>query len=217
MLLTVLVANPKGGCGKSTLSTHLAGYYAQAGYRTLLGDMDRQQSSARWLTRRPAGVAAIAGWAIDPEDPAPPPKGTQVAILDSAANLHGKKLASLLRKVDRIVVPVMPSPFDTWASEDFFAALAEEKAIRKEKVTIGVVGMRVNTRTRAAGELRDFFTRFELPVITCLRDTQLYVHAASHGLTLFDLPASKVERDRQEWQPLLDWLGLPANARELDV
>ncbi len=50
----ILIANSKGGSGKTTLATNLAGYFASLGKRVMLNDLDRQQSSAQWLARRPA-------------------------------------------------------------------------------------------------------------------------------------------------------------------
>ncbi|MBI3146766.1 MAG: ParA family protein [Pseudogulbenkiania sp.] len=206
MVLSVLVANPKGGSGKSTLATNLAGYFANNGNKVMLGDVDRQQSSLNWLSRRHADLPGIHGWEISPGVPARPPKGTDVVILDTPAGLHGKKLNSLISRVDRILIPIQPSPFDMWASEDFFQRLLEEKAIRKSKVFLGVVGMRVDPRTRSARELEAFLQRHEVEVLSWLRDTQLYVQAAAQGLTLFDLPASKIARDRAAWQAIVEWL-----------
>lgn len=206
MVHSILVANPKGGSGKSTLSTNLAGYYANTGRRVMLGDVDRQQSSLHWLARRPHAVPAIQGWEVVPGEPARPPRGTQVMVLDSAAGLHGKKLTALLARVDRVLVPIQPSPFDMWATEAFFQQVLAEKAVRKSKVFLGVVGMRVDPRTRSARELEHFLAGHDIPVLGWLRDTQLYVQAAAGGLSLFDLPAARSARDREAWQPILDWL-----------
>ena len=208
----ILVANSKGGSGKSTVATHLAAYYAGQGERVLLADADRQLSALAWLSRRPDSVCRITGreWAIGDEDRIP--KGEGVMVLDSPANLHGKKLTALLRLADQVVVPVQPSPFDMWASREFFATLAEEKTVRKGRVNIAGVGMRMNPRTRAAADLCEFLGQYELPVLAHLRDTQGYVQAASRGLALFDLPAARTQRDRSEWQPLLHWLTAPAAA-----
>jgi len=207
MVKSILVANPKGGSGKSTLATNLAGYYANAGQQVMLGDVDRQQTSLGWLAQRPASLQGLSGWEVAPGAPARPPKGTQVMVLDSAAGLHGKKLSALIGRVDRILVPIQPSPFDMWASEEFFRLLLEEKALRKNKVFMAVIGMRVDPRTRSARELEQFLERHDVPVLGWLRDTQLYVQAASAGLSLFDLPQSRTVKDRAAWRPILDWLG----------
>ena len=204
---SVLIANPKGGSGKSTLATNLAAYFAARGKKVMLGDVDRQQTSLHWLAQRAAGLPSIAGWEVAPNEPKRPPKGTEVVVLDSPASLHGKKLTSLLSQVGHVIVPIQPSPFDMWASEAFFEQMLEEKAIRKNKAYMAVVGMRVDPRTRSARELEQFLARHDVPVLSWLRDTQLYVQAAAEGMSLFDLPASRTLRDREAWLPILRWLG----------
>ncbi len=203
---TILIANPKGGSGKSTLATNLAGYFAWQGEQVMLGDLDRQQTSRHWLRLRPENFPRVSGWELKDREPARPPKGTTVAVLDSPAGLHGKRLDQALKVSARILVPVRAGFFDMWASEDFFLQLAEEKAVRKGEVEVAVVGMCVNPRTKTAQELNDFLARFDLPVLTHLRETQLYVQLQPKGLTLFDLPRPRYERDYLEWQPILDWL-----------
>ncbi len=206
MAYSILVANPKGGSGKSTLSTNLAGFYAAQGTRIMLGDVDRQQSSLAWLACRDKALPPIDGWKVDPGEPARPPKGTQVIVLDSPAGLHGKKLAALVAKVDRVIVPIQPSPFDMWASRDFFEVLLQEKAVRKQKAFVGVVGMRIDSRTKSARDLQQFLDGLGVPVIGYLRNTQLYVQAVAMGLTLFDLPPARASKEREAWQSIIDWL-----------
>nr|WP_314900994.1 ParA family protein [uncultured Deefgea sp.] len=202
----ILIANPKGGSGKSTLSTHLATYFAWQEDAVMLGDLDKQHSSHHWLNLRPSSLPFIHRWDIGEDKIARPPQGCQVAILDTPACFTGKKLKHVISKVNHVIVPVLPSAFDLWACADFFAELAELKAVRRGEVKIGVVGMRVNPRTQSAQQLPDFLSRYDLPLLTCLRDTQLYNQTIQRGMTLFDLPQSKTERDREEWQPLIDWL-----------
>jgi chromosome partitioning protein len=203
---SLLVANPKGGSGKSTLATNLAGWLARQGQRVMLGDIDRQQSSREWLRLRSPSLPYIAGWDIEADKPARPPAGTSHAVLDSPAGLHGKKLAQVLKVVERVIVPLQPSLFDILATRQFLDTLLVEKEVRKYHAFVAVVGMRVDARTRAAGELERFLAGIGLPVLACLRDTQNYVQAAAHGLTVFDLPASRAAQDWQQWQPILDWV-----------
>lgn len=206
---SILIANPKGGSGKSTLATNLAGYLARGGHRVMLGDIDRQQSAREWLALRPVSLPPIGTWVIDPGEPARPPKGTTHAILDTPAGLHGKKLAAVLKLVDRVIVPVQPSPFDMKATRAFLDLLLEEKAVRHGKAFVAVVGNRVDPRTLAARELERFFGEYRLPILGYLRDSQVYIQAATAGLTLFDLPANRVAKDRLQWQSILDWLAAP--------
>ncbi len=201
-----LVANPKGGSGKSTLATNLAGYFAQRGRDVMLGDIDRQQSSREWLKLRPFELPTIDTWDIGPDNILRPPKGTSHVVLDTPAGLHGKLLDKVLKLSSRVIVPVQPSLFDMLATRQFLEALLEEKAVRKGKADVAVIGMRVDARTRAAGELERFFATFDLPVLAYLRDTQVYVQATAAGMTIFDLPQSRAERDVEQWQAIIDWV-----------
>ncbi|WP_434513874.1 AAA family ATPase [Dechloromonas sp. ARDL1] len=200
-----LVANPKGGSGKSTLATNLAGYFANQGHEVMLGDIDRQQSSREWLGIRPFELPTIDTWEIGHDNIARPPKGTTHVVLDTPAGLHGKMLERVLKLSTRVIVPVQPSMFDMLATRHFLTELLSEKAVRKGKADVAVIGMRVDARTRAAGELERFFATFELPVLAYLRDTQVYVQATAAGMTLFDLPRSRAERDLEQWQAIIDW------------
>ena len=201
-----LIANPKGGSGKSTLATNLAGYFARAGHHVMLGDIDRQQSAREWLNIRPDVLPPIHSWKIEKDMPARPPKETTHVVLDTPAGLHGKTLERVLKQVKRVIIPVQPSLFDILATRLFLDALLEEKSVRKERAFVAVVGMRVDARTRAAGELERFLASYDLPVLAYLRDTQVYVQAAANGMTLFDLSPARAARDLEQWQPIIDWV-----------
>ena len=201
-----LVANPKGGSGKSTLATNLAGYFASRRHEVMLGDIDRQQSSREWLSIRPFELPSIDTWEIGHDKISRPPKGTTHGVLDTPAGLRGKLLDKVLKLSTRVIVPVQPSMFDMRATRQFLEALLSEKIIRKGKVDVAVIGMRVDARTRAASDLERFFATFELPVLAYLRDTQVYVQAAAAGMTVFDLPPSRAEREMEQWRAIIDWV-----------
>jgi chromosome partitioning protein len=200
----VVVANPKGGVGKSTLATNIAGYFASKGRTVMLGDADRQQSSRLWLGLRPAAARSITGWAIGEDKLAKPPKGTTHVVLDTPAGLHGKELKQVVEIADKVVVPLQPSIFDIFATRHFLDELAAlRKATRKQ---VGIVGMRVDPRTISADKLHEFVATLDLPVIGHLRSTQNYIHLAARGLTLFDVAPGRVERDLEQWQDICRWL-----------
>lgn len=198
----ILVANPKGGSGKTTLATNLAGCLAQAGDMVCLWDLDRQHSALGWLKLRPEHVPQIVR--LDERNGAP--RKAQWLVLDSPAGLHGKRLGDLVKQANKVLVPIQPSIFDIAATRDFLDELAEEKAIRNQKTFVGVIGMRVDPRTRAATQLITFLREHDMPLVGWLRDTQLYANAAFGGLSIFDVPAWQSERETPFWQPIVDWV-----------
>ena len=198
----IVIANPKGGVGKSTISTNLAGYFAKRGHNVMLGDADVQQSSRAWLALRPGSLPPISSWEIGEGHVAKPPKGTTHMVLDTPAGLRGARLAEVMRIADKVIVPLQPSMFDILATQDF---LQELKA-KHGRHAVGVVGMRVNIRTRAADQLAHYAGTLELPVLGYLRDTQNYVQLAAHGATLWDVAPSRVEKDMEQWAGLVKWV-----------
>ncbi|MBX9965865.1 MAG: AAA family ATPase [Burkholderiales bacterium] len=203
---SVLVANPKGGAGKTTLATNIAGALASRGEHVTLWDLDRQRSSLAWLGIRGADAPPIARLDGEDADSAPGGRSKGWLVLDSPAGLHGKNLAHSLKIAQKVVVPVQPSLYDMAATSDFIQALVAEKPVRRHKATIGIIGMRVDPRTKAAATLEAFLRQFELPVLSYLRDTQVYANAAFNGQSIFDLPEYLTARDRVQWAPILDWL-----------
>jgi chromosome partitioning protein len=200
----VVVANPKGGVGKSTLATNIAGFYASRGYKVMLGDADRQQSSRLWLNLRPPGARPISSWDVGDGQLAKPPKGTTHVVLDTPAGLHDKAFQQALQIADKVVVPLQPSIFDIYATRSFLDELARHR--NATHMQVGIVGMRVDPRTIAAEKLQEFTASLGLPVLGYLRPTQNYIHLAARGLTLFDVAPGKVERDLEQWQGLCRWL-----------
>ena len=203
----IVVANPKGGVGKSTLATNIAGCLAAAGRSVMLGDIDRQQSSRRWLAQRAALAAplpAIQGWELGQDEIVRPPKGTTHVVLDTPAGLHGKRLDAVLRIAERILIPLQPSLFDIQATHAFVQALRAHK--RGHEIKLGLVGMRVREHTLANEQLHRYLSTLPVQVVGWLRDTQNYVQLAARGLTLWDVAPSRVERDLEQWQPLVAWI-----------
>ena len=200
----IVVANPKGGVGKTTLSTNLAGYLASRGRSVMLGDVDRQQSSKIWLGLRPAGLPKIAAWEVSRDDIVRPPKGTTHIVLDTPAGLHGKRLDEVMKLADKVLIPLQPSIFDIHATHEFITDLLANR--RNAKTQIGVVGMRTREGTISTDQLRTFLQGVNVPLIGFLRDTQNYVHLAAHGLTLWDVASTRFQADREQWEPIATWV-----------
>ncbi len=200
----IVIANPKGGVGKSTLSTNVAGCLAARGHAVMLGDVDRQQSSRQWLALRPPACPPISGWDLSADDVVRPPKGTTHVVLDTPAGLHGKRLDTVLKIADKVLIPLQPSLFDIQATHAFVQELRAHR--RADAITVGLVGMRVREHTISNEQLHQYLATLPVPVVGWLRDTQNYVHLAARGLTLWDVAPSRVERDLEQWAPLAAWL-----------
>jgi chromosome partitioning protein len=202
----VLLANPKGGSGKTTVATNLAAALAARGQRVYLWDLDRQKSALEWLSLRPTNLPLVRR--LDgrekEEGRGMAPSGWMV--LDSPAGLHGKNLGHAVKAADKVIVPVQPSLFDMAATRDFLSLLLLEKAVRRQRTFVAIVGVRVDARTKVATTLRGFLAQYDLPVLAFLRDTQIYPNAAFTGRSVFDLPSSLVEQEMEQWTRILDWV-----------
>jgi chromosome partitioning protein len=198
----IAVANTKGGCGKTTVATNLAAYFAGSGHKCLLGDLDPQRSASKWLKRRPDSAAVIDSMAIG-KDGFKLPKDADTVIVDCVAAMGRAVVKDVVQQADVVVVPVLPSAFDEQATKRFVKVLEDLKPIRKNKRSVLFVGNRTRSRTRSALHLTDFLHDLRFPLVTSLRDTQQYVNAAAEGLGLFDYRSARVRPYQEEWEPLL--------------
>jgi chromosome partitioning protein len=206
----IAVINRKGGSGKSTLATHLAAWSANQGVPVMLGDVDKQRSTQSWLKLREAQhlqrTAPIVGWAMDPHNVLRPPAGIGRVVLDTPGGLRGSELARVVMYADAILMPVCNSMFDRTSAADCHAELMTLPRIATGRCKVGVVGMRLDARTKAVDVMQQWAERLELPFVGFLRETQGYVRCIEQGLTLFDMPLDKVQTDLTQWQPILEWL-----------
>jgi len=202
----ILVLNSKGGCGKSTIATSLAAYYAMRDERVALVDYDRQASSLDWLQRRPENRPPITGVAGFNDGFRPVPRSTDVVVIDAPAGCHGRELTDLVRHAETIVVPVLPSTIDIVASGKFIDALQEVGKVERREVKLAVVGNRVREVTLIAQELDDYLGKLKMPYVTKLREAQNYVRAYTRGLGIHELPEYLAWPDWEQWKPLVSWL-----------
>lgn len=210
---TILVANPKGGSGKTTLATNIAGWLAGKRQRVGLLDADPQHSSTQWLARRPALFPPVAGFERDVAKKELKDIPLEWLVIDSPAGMHGETLRDALRRAAAMIVPVSPSAFDMAATAAFLESIREYKVVREGGLAIALVAMRVDARTVAANELDAFLEGFDFPLVTHLRDTQVYVRCARDGYSVFDLPRSRAEQDWEQWKPLTRWIARHAKVR----
>lgn len=205
MALAIMVANTKGGCGKTTISTNLAGAFAAGGLRTVLADVDRQKSSLQWLKRRSKEAPPIeaADWTREFK---PIPKKTQRLVIDAPAALSLKRFEELLKMTDIIVLPVLPSAFDQNATKRFLKKIDDLKPIRKNKKPVAIVGNKVRPRTRALEHLNAFLDGLGHPVLTQLKDMVVYNDAAYTGESIFDRHDKRARLIQEDWTPLISYI-----------
>ena len=173
---TILVANPKGGSGKTTLATNIAGWLSAKRQHAALQDLDSQRSSAQWLARRPELFPRIVAAPPSAKTRDVKESGAQWLVVDTPAGLHGEELRESIRRADVMLVPLTPSAFDMAATRHFFTAIQNYKAVKEGALALGIVAMRVDVRTHSAALLDTFLEEYDFPVIAHLRDTQVYVH-----------------------------------------
>lgn len=209
----IVVLNPKGGCGKSTLATNIASYYALNGATPALMDCDPQGSSMRWLDMRPEGHPKIHGipaykksmqatrcWQLRV------PQATTHLIVDSAAALGHLDLREVTRDANSILIPVLPSPIDIHAASRCIADLLLVAKIDRQDRQLAVIGNRTRQNTKSYQKLMSFNASLGIPVVSILRDTQNYVHAAEKGLGIFEMPRYKVKKDIAQMSSIMEWL-----------
>lgn len=204
-MLTVLVTNTKGGCGKTTVATHLAAAFAGAGLKTALADADRQRSSLEWINRRPDWGSKIRplDWV---KQIGKAGSGTDRLIIDAPAAMKLKDAETLIKEADIIVVPVLPSIFDEGSTNRFLKRIQDLKPIRKQHATVAIVGNRIRSRSRASERLRQYVAGLGYPAVAGLRDSASYPDVALRGLSLFDLDGVRTEGLRGDWHPLLRFI-----------
>lgn len=204
---TILILNAKGGCGKTTLATHVACHYANEGQEVVLADFDPQRGSIDWLAARDSRYPTITGLDAVDHGLRHLPKSAEVLVLDAPARLHGSELSEFLRRAQTVIVPILPSPVDMRAASRFLDELSNTSPMKKKEVRVGLVANRVNEHTKVAGEFRDWLARRREPFLGQLRETQNYVKAASLGISVFELPPYLAWYDWAQWEPIVRWLG----------
>lgn len=201
-----MVLNSKGGCGKSTIATNLASYYAAEGKRVALVDYDPQASSLDWLDRRPESRAKIIGINGARDGLTHLPRNAEIVIEDAPARSHGTELTALVRRAETLIVPVLPSAIDMQASTKFLEELAKVGKVKRKKVKIAVVANRVRESTIIFDQLDEYLEGLKMPYVATFREAQNYIRAYIRGLGIFELPEYLAWPDWEQWAPLIEWL-----------
>ena len=202
----ILIVNAKGGCGKSTIATNLAAYYANEGYLTVLADYDPQGSALSWLDERPETAAPITGLAAYDEGLRRLPRNADFVIMDAPARSHGTELTELVRHAETILVPVLPSPIDIKSAADFITELLSRGKVAARQAKVGLVANRIMENTLIFDELEEYLEKLRVPYLAALREAQNYIRAYQRGLGIHELPPYLAWPDWEQWDPIIEWL-----------
>ncbi|MEM9011753.1 MAG: ParA family protein [Pseudomonadota bacterium] len=199
---SVLVANRKGGCGKTLVAVTLAAALAGTGARVALADADKQKSALRWLKLRPEAAAPVKGldWTRGIGEA---PKKTDWLVIDAPGALTGAKAEALIAEARAIIVPVLPSMFDAHATKRFLKDIAEVKRVRKGKAEIHLLANRVRAASRGSARLRAFFEDLGQEPLAWISERTAYPDLAAQGLAVADKPQRAFLPLRAQWDPVL--------------
>jgi chromosome partitioning protein len=202
-----MVLNAKGGCGKSTLATNVAVYFARDGQQVCIADYDPQRSSLDWLAERPADLPTISAVAAFEEGLRSVPRDTDILVIDAPARVHGTELNELVRRAETILVPVLPSSIDMKACSHFMGELLEIGKVSRKQARLAVIANRVREYTLIFEELDQYLSKLKVPYLGSLREAQNYVRAYTRGMGVLELPEYLAWPDWKQWKGISEWLG----------
>lgn len=209
----IIILNPKGGSGKTTIATNLAARFAATGQQPVLMDLDPQGSSTRWLKKRQDELPQIHGIAAFERSGAVTrswqlrvPQDCGAVIVDTPAALDPQRIPEVTRGADAILVPVMPSDIDIHAAAKCIADLLLVGKVRRAQGRLGIIANRVRSNTLISKALMRFLNSLDIPLVATFRDTQNYVRSAQSGIGIFEMPAWQVVKDIDDWNKLASWL-----------
>src|SRR5712672_94513 len=173
----ILVLNPKGGSGKTTIATNLASYFASQGDRPLLSDNDPQGSSTRWLKKRKPEQAFIHGIAAFERNTRMTrawqmriPSDAAHIVIDTPAAIPAQEMPDMTKSADAILVPVLPSDIDIHACSKCISDLLLVAKVRRSEKRIGVIANRTRRGTLILSKLLRFLGTINVPIVATLRD-----------------------------------------------
>jgi chromosome partitioning protein len=217
----IVILNPKGGSGKTTLATNLASYFATRGPPPVLVDCDPGGYSLRWIDKRPASrppIHGVVGYDRNTSYDnfaAEFPEAKEI-IVDLPAAISSEEIYDHIYDASSILLPVVPSEIDIFSAARFVAELLLFTQLDRGKRNLAIVANRTRQRTKSYNMLTRFLTSLNIPVAAHLRDSQVFVQAAALGLGICEMPPYKVRKDMEQFELIVSWLDR-WRSRELDA
>ncbi len=213
MMNRIALINMKGGCGKTTIATCLAAYYANKGIKTSLTDYDPQGSSINWLKHRGINRPTIHGIDVASKKRVTslawqlrPPVDTKISIIDTPAGIELEQLRKIIAQSDTILIPVMQSQIDIQAATRFIEILLIQGRVRVTGKNIGIIANRVYSHTSSYQSLKKFLIQLDIPLVASLRSAQCYVNAIDNGIGIHELDERQAFKEQYQWDKLTAWL-----------
>lgn len=211
----IVVLNPKGGSGKTTIAINLASYLAAHQHAPVLIDHDPQGSSQRWVRKRPGSypaihlIAAFESTRTTRAFQLRVPDNTTHVVVDTPAAVESHQLPELTRFADKVIVPVLPSDIDIHACSRCIRDLLLVAKIRREDDRIGVIANRVRRNTLTYQALIRFLETLGIPIVATFSDSLNYIRAAEMGIGVHEMKSYLAHEDQEQWVPLIEWLERP--------
>lgn len=202
---SILVLNSKGGCGKTTISVNIASFFANWGVQVALADFDKQHSSTDWLRARPKeypNIFSVAAWMNDYHIP----EQADYVVMDTPAGIDENLMQQLIKQANIILIPILPSPLDIRAAGRLIHDIMQQYPDLQQKPRIGIIANRVRRQTKIYNSLKHFLAKLDIDFVVSLRDTQNYVSTTDKGISLFELPNWKKQKDIDGWCQLINWI-----------
>ncbi|HNG92018.1 MAG: AAA family ATPase [Blastocatellia bacterium] len=196
MILAVL--NQKGGVGKTTLSIHIATFFAQEGNRVLVVDADPQSSALDWsVSRETEGLFPVVGIpkpSLHKEIPALA-KDYDLVVIDGPPRVNDVARSAIMAS-DAVLIPIQPSPYDVWAAKEI-VDLLQEASVFKENLKSAFVINRKIVNTAIGRDVTEALADYRLSVFSSTVSQRVsFAESAAKGQTVMEIdPASLASQE----------------------
>ncbi len=184
----IAVINQKGGTGKTTLALNLAAGLARRG-TTHLVDADPQRSISQWVAM--ATDASSLPMVLPPGSDAATisalARSHRYVVVDCPPAVQGEMVASVMRSVHVVLIPVLPSPIDLWASVDMVAAVEKAKQHNPGLLAYLVLNQ-LESRNALSRDMHEALAEFDVPVLQAgMQRRAAYRSSAVEGTSVYGL------------------------------